>query len=197
MDDLCLRSDSQDKTQEASSTPNCEKLLWAKCSDDGHLEPLVGTGKGKSIRKPEDDAKLWGECVKLGLQPLLPDYESEDGSGDETKFDLILCIRFHPRALLSRLSQLVRVGGVVLLSHFVTLSDAQQERALLSHPDATMDYDSPPHEGRIQPGEVESLIDRWNQSVEPRFRWIIDSDVLEPIEDGRIIKSVALRKIPV
>ena len=197
-DDLFLSPGQLEEPHQARSAPLCEKLLWAKCSDDGFLEPLIGTGKGKAIRTARDDEHVWDEYVQAGLLSLLPtsDYSDEPLS-DQSAFDLILCIRFHPRALLPRLPQLVRVGGIILLSHFVTLSDAEREAAVRAHPGAIVEYDSPPHEGRIQPGEVDSLIQTWNQTVASGFEWIIDSEVLEPIEDGRIIKSVALRKTAV
>jgi len=208
MNDLCLDPASSNEEQVVPSSPHCEKLVWAKCSDDGFLEPLVGSGKGRSLLTVNssstsvEDTSLWQECSHLGLGPLLPPAAASLASGlngddEEAKFDLILCIRFHPRALLPRLAHLVRKGGVILLSHFATLSDAERERAIKWHPTATVDYDSPPHEGRIQPGEVENLIRLYNQAVEPGCRWTIADAVLEPIEDGRIIKSVALRKLPV
>ncbi|SPO23553.1 uncharacterized protein UTRI_02232 [Ustilago trichophora] len=185
--------------QAPSTTPLCETLLWSKCSDDGFLEPLTGTGKGKPIRAASDNEQLWGEYLQVGLAPLLPATDSrQEKVSEQAKFDLITCIRFHPRPLLPRLSHLVRIGGIVLLSHFVTLSDAEREVAIKAHPQATIDYDSPAPEGRIQPGEVERLVDTWNASTaEPGLTWIIDSQRLEPIEDGRIIKSVVLRKVAV
>ncbi|GAC92543.1 hypothetical protein PHSY_000097 [Pseudozyma hubeiensis SY62] len=187
---------SQEVSAHSPSFPRCEKLLWAKCSDDGYLEPLIGSGKGKSVRTDADDPLLWKQCQQLGLSPLLPGPVESAAStnDDETKFDLVLCVRFHPRALLPRLAQLVRAGGIVLLSHFVTLSDEQREAVGLVHPNSSAEYDSPPHEGRIQPGEIEGLVEAWNQSELPGRSWVIESDVLEPIEDGRIIRSVALRK---
>lgn len=181
-----------------SDTPRCEAMLWAKCSDAGHLEPLTGSGKGKPILSPSDDAELWQRYVALGLRPILPPAASSPKEKDSMQgqgFDLILSVRFHPRSLLPRLSPLVRTGGIVLLSHFVTLSPAERSEAAEAHPQATLDYDSPPHVGRIQPGEVQSLVETWNETVEEGCRWIIAEEILEPIEDGRIIKSVALRKI--
>lgn len=208
MNDLCLQPASSNEEQVVPSSPHCEKLVWAKCSDDGFLEPLVGSGKGKSLLTVNssstsvEDTSLWQECSHLGLGPLLPPAAASLASGlngddEEAKFDLILCIRFHPRALLPRLPHLVRKGGEILLSHFAALSDAERETAIKGHPTATVDYDSPPHEGRIQPGEVESLVNMYNQTVEPGCSWTIADAVLEPIEDGRVIKSVALRKLPV
>ncbi|KAJ9477889.1 hypothetical protein PHBOTO_001462 [Pseudozyma hubeiensis] len=187
---------SQDVSAHSPLFPRCEKLLWAKCSDDGCLEPLIGSGKGKSIRKDADDPHLWKQCQQLGLSPLLPGASESTviTNDNETKFDLVLCVRFHPRALLPRLAQLVRGAGIVLLSHFVTLSDDQREAVGKAHPDSSVEYDSPPHEGRIQPGEIESLIEAWNRSEPFDRSWVIESDVLEPIEDGRIIRSVALRR---
>lgn len=197
MDDLYLSARGASDSQTTISHPQCEKLLWAKCSDDGYLEPLVGSGKGKSIRTSDistDDAlsePLWRQCEDLGLGPVLP----APGSFTGPKFDLILCVRFHPRPLLPRLSRLVRIGGLILLSHFVTVSDEEREASVQAHPTATIDYDSPPHEGRIQPGEIEGLVETYNQSVEAGCKWILAESTLEPIEDGRIIKSVVLRKM--
>lgn len=198
MNDLWL---NHDDTSLPLVSPCCEKLMWAKCADDGILEPLVGTGKGKSIRTAENHVQLWEQYRQLGLSPLLSsarDQQVTNSSDDETaKFDLVLCIRFHPRALLPHVSRLVRAGGMVLLSHFATLSEAQLAAASQVDPTAITDYDSPPHQGRIQPGEIESLVQSWNQSERPGYTWIIDSDVLEPIEDGRIIKSVGLCRVSV
>ncbi|SPC67340.1 uncharacterized protein UHOD_02992 [Ustilago sp. UG-2017b] len=190
MEDLCLTSEER--------KPRCESMLWAKCSDAGYLDPLVGSGKGKSVLSPKDDAELWQRHVALGLEALLPvstaqSQESEDVR--ERGFDLILSIRFHPRSLLRRLSSLVRTSGIVLLSHFVTLSPTERFIAAEAHPEAILDYESPPHEGRIQPGEVEALVERWNKLVEAGCKWVVAEEVLEPIEDRRIIKSVALRKV--
>ncbi|SNX82821.1 uncharacterized protein MEPE_01527 [Melanopsichium pennsylvanicum] len=190
MDDLFLNQIHKDVPR----GPRCEKLLWAKCSDTGLLEPLVGTGKGKPIQ-PQDVAKLWSEFEEIGLRPLLSTNKAIETVDEEQKFDLILSIRFHPRALLPQVSRLVRVGGIVLLSHFVTLSEVERARAIEAHPEGIVNYDSPPHQGRIQPGEIEGLVEAFNLSIEQGFTWIIHSDVLELIEDGRIIRSVALRKV--
>ncbi len=175
----------------------------AKCSDDGFLELLVGTGKGKTIQPrgistvSSEDTQIWDEYVNLGLAPLLPTHGAPPPSYSdhgETRFDLVLSVRFHPRSLLPRLCQVVRPGGVILLSHFVTLSESERTEALQQSPWANCDYDSPPHEGRIQPGEVESLMQLWNSSDEPGFEWTILENRLEPIEDGRVIRSVAFQK---
>lgn len=194
MDDLHLDPSASQPQPSTQSSPACEKLLWAKCTDTGELEPLVGTGKGRSIRSAAEDADLWNEYVQVGLEPLLPSVKELDKDSPHAQFDLILCVRFHPRALLPRLDRLVRSGGVILLSHFVTLSDAERDAAARAHPHATLDYDSPPHEGRIQPGEAEALVDAWNRSPDSLHTWTVADSVLEPIEDGRIIKSVALCK---
>ncbi|CDS82469.1 uncharacterized protein SPSC_03288 [Sporisorium scitamineum] len=193
MDDLFLSTSSQRNTHGSQSVPRCDKLLWAKCSDDGFLEPLVGTGKGKAVQTAADEPELWRLYHQLGVAPLLP--SALTSNTEEAKFDLVLCVRFHPRALLPRLSQIVRAGGIVLLSHFVTLSEAQRIEASHANPEATIDYDSPPHPGRIQPGEIEDLVQIWNQAERAGHSWNIDADVLEPIEGGRIIRSVALRKV--
>ncbi|KAF6767185.1 hypothetical protein PSEUBRA_003090 [Kalmanozyma brasiliensis GHG001] len=199
MDDLYLTSSSLHEAKETLFAPRCENLLWATCTDDGHLQPLTGSGKGKAIQNAEDHPEIWDDFRQLGLAPLLPASsgaaKQDIEAGEDAQFDLVLCIRFHPRALLPRLSALVRTGGVVLLSHFVTLSESERSAARQEHPEATADYDSPPHEGRIQPGEVERLVQTWNQDVGTSSKWIIESDVLEPIEDGRIIRSAALRKV--
>ncbi len=194
MDDLHLDPSASQPQPATQSSPICEKLLWAKCTDLGELEPLVGTGKGRSIRSAAEDADLWNEYVQVGLGPLLPSGDGIDKDNPQAQFDLILCVRFHPRALLPRLDRLVRPGGVILLSHFVTLSDAERDVAMQAHPHATLDYDSPPHEGRIQPGEAEALVDAWNRLADSPYTWTVAESVLEPIEDGRIIKSLALCK---
>lgn len=200
MEDLFLNvAQTEDAPAASCAAPICEKLLWANCSSEGFLEPLTGTGKGKSVQSAATEPSLWNDHVKLGLQPLLlPTADASTAiqymSSEAPKFNLILCIRFYPRALLRRLSSLICAGGVVLISHFVVLSPTERATTSEAHPDATIDYDSPPHEGRIQPGEIDALVDNWNASVETGARWTVDSEVLEPIEDGRIVKSVALRK---
>ncbi|TKY87430.1 hypothetical protein EX895_004108 [Sporisorium graminicola] len=195
MDDLLLSSSSQSDMHGSQSIPRCDKLLWAKCSDDGFLEPLLGTGKGRSIQTAADIPELWQTCHQLGLAPLLPG--TPDIYREQSKFDLVLSVRFHPRALLPRLSRIVRAGGIILLSHFVTLSDAQRIAARRAYPEAIIDYVSPPQAGRIQPGEIECLLQTWTATEAGGHSWVIDADVLEPIEDGRIIRSVALRKLAV
>jgi SAM-dependent methyltransferase len=60
------------------------------------------------------------------------------------RFDLILLIRFFPRALFRRLHTIVSPGGFLLFSHFTDMDGRV--------------YESPPVEKRVKPGEIEDMI---------------------------------------
>lgn len=101
-------------------------------------------------------------------------------------YDLILLIRFWPRPLLDALPSRTALGTLVVLSHFVHAPPK------LGLPGAcAASYATPPPAARIQPGEVDALVSRWNVHQ----RWEFVDNRVEPIEDGRPVQSVVLRRV--
>ncbi|EPQ32224.1 uncharacterized protein PFL1_00421 [Pseudozyma flocculosa PF-1] len=204
MEDLNLRGDGVDLLR-----GRCDALVWAKCTDEGSLEPLVGTGKGKTFALPaadEEQAAAWAAFEGAGLSRLSSQHPpaAPDDPGDGF-YDLILSIRFYPSTLLGRLRSLVRPGGAILVSHFtvVTAEERSQLEAEVVSGSVVVDYDSPSVEGRLGPRDAEALAIRWNQEEEAargadgnrvRCRWRVQQNLLEPIEDGRIVRSVVLQR---
>lgn len=175
---------------EDAMQPACEALVWANCSDAGPIVPLAGTGKGKAIA---DDTSVAGEVESLRIiRGLGLTMDAADPLPEHLRYDLIICVRFYPLPTLSRLASLVKMNGYVLISHFVSLEEDDKEAVSQRQPSAIIDYDSPPHERRMRPGQIEELVQTWNASGTEH--WVIHEDTFEPIEDGRIVRSVALRK---
>ncbi|WFD29325.1 hypothetical protein MSPP1_000334 [Malassezia sp. CBS 17886] len=105
-------------------------------------------------------------------------------------FDVVLVIRFWPWALLQTLPAIVAPGGIVVLSHFVH-EPRRVENTVVADDARVFDpYLSPPAHARIQPGDVARLLDTWEGP------WSVLQDRIEPIEDGRPVQSVILRREP-
>ncbi|KAN0063029.1 hypothetical protein ACQY0O_004192 [Thecaphora frezii] len=187
----------------------CQALVWAKCTDQGHLEPLVGSGKGRPAALPaqnDQEAAAWATFDRVGLSPLSsqaahrasgpPSTPGEGGSMGT--FDLVLSIRFYPSTLLARLRPLVRPDGAILVSHFTVVSEDERSE-LVQRTDGpfVIDYDSPGLEGRLGVRDADELVQRWNREEHEAAtgcRWAVEQNFLEPIEDGRIVRSITLRR---
>jgi SAM-dependent methyltransferase len=85
--------------------------------------------------------------------------------------DLILIIRFFPRHLFGQIYEFLRPGGYLIFSHF---TDPQS---------GMKDYDSPPRDKRVQPGEVEDML--VNADIGWAHRWEIMQAAYSSSEDGR------------
>lgn len=103
-------------------------------------------------------------------------------------YDVVMLVRFWHAALLARVPALVAPGGMVVLSHFVHRPH-DAESAVVAP--VTAEYDSPPPEARVQPGEIARLVASWNASGGTYT--IVDARV-EPVEDGRPVHSVIIRR---
>lgn len=172
---------------------SCEQLVWAKCTDDGFLEPLVGTGKGKAVPFPpasEDEKHAVAMFDQANLS-CLSAASKETGTGSDT-YDLVLSIRFYPRKLMPRLGKIVKPGGRILISHFTVVTADERDRLSQDDGRLVIDYDSPAVEGRLEPGEAEDLVALWSAQGQD---WTVADHQLEPIEDGRVIRSVVLKRL--
>ncbi|PWY98600.1 hypothetical protein BCV70DRAFT_201921 [Testicularia cyperi] len=200
--DLYLDDDSQVCGE--GTRVGCEGLIWAKCDDDGYIDPLFGTGKGKPLDQhatlaPEETQTL-ARCHTLGLGPVMRAHHATatlpNPTLEDAGFDLILVVRFHPRSLLARISRLVRPGGCILLSHFTTMTEQERSALRTEQPAADIDYESPPIEGRVHPQDPQALVETWNSDLSAPHNccWRVAENILETIEDGRIVRSVTFIK---
>ena len=91
------------------------------------------------------------------------------------KVDLLLIIRFYPRQFFNRVHEYIRPGGYLIFSHF---TDPQP---------GCKDYESPPREKRVQPGEVEDILS--NVDVV----WDVFQATYSCSEDGRPMWDIVAR----
>lgn len=128
----------------------------------------------------------------------------------DTSFDLLLFVRFLPRQLLLALPALSRPGTLVVISHFYdlkqdprwppvdgTILPAEGELGPTSvRHRPRSEYDGPPPQARIAPGDMERLARVWDQipTCEGCQCWSIVEQTVEPIEDGRPVLSTILRR---
>lgn len=82
-------------------------------------------------------------------------------------FGLVLISRFFPLQLFKKVHTFVRPGGWLIFSHF---TDPQP---------GCRDYDSPPRDGRVQPGDVETILTNANGG------WRIVQAAYSSSQDGR------------
>jgi SAM-dependent methyltransferase len=148
----------------AAPTHGVDRLLWAQCSPDGALHALAAP--------PGCSSRVARLGTPTPLRPLLGH-----------TFDLVLLVRFLPRAMLSSLDELVAPGGVLAISHFAAIDAADQ--APLPH-----EYDSPPLAGRFTRAEVAQLLRLWNSRGTQR--WHVLGHTIDRAEDGRPLRSVLL-----
>lgn len=158
-------------------------------------------------------------------QQHLDPHHSSDGNpvltttdSKPVTFDLLLFVRFLPRQLLLTLPALSHPGSVVVISHFYDLGNdprwplvqdgEEQELSVTDtlqpvtvHHRPRTEYEGPPPQARIAPGDMEHLLTVWNEvplddrKTETKQKWILVELVVEPIEDGRPVLSTILRRI--
>lgn len=101
-------------------------------------------------------------------------------------YDVIIMVRFWHVAFLKRLPQILAPEGILVLSHFCH----EPHRAGRVVSPVRAEYDSPPVDARMQPGDLERLLEHWNG--QGAF-CVVDSRI-EPIEDGRPVHSVVIQR---
>ncbi|WFD18009.1 NAD(+) synthase (glutamine-hydrolyzing) [Malassezia caprae] len=143
----------------------CEALLAYDMLDDGRIRPVRDAGA------PEPAA-----CTLDAWAAHLP----------HARYDAVWVVRFWPRALLRALPQLVRPGGLLVLSHFAhaPADDVPRRGAPLAA------YASPPVEHRVHAHEIPSLLAHWRTHYGPCE---VLEQCIEPVEDGRPVQSVLVR----
>lgn len=94
----------------------------------------------------------------------------------EQPFQLILVIRFFPREFFKHIHKLVDTGGYLIFSHFTDPPEGQR------------DYQSPPREKRVRPGEVAGIL------REGYTGWEVMQGAYSISEDGRAMWDVVARK---
>lgn len=102
-------------------------------------------------------------------------------------YQLILFVRFWHMPLLQNLPTRTAPGTMVVLSHFVH----EPHKITVPQYGTFVPYDSPPPSARIQPNDIDTLLNVWNQSQ----RWIQVDNRIEPVEDGRPVQSVLLQRV--
>jgi SAM-dependent methyltransferase len=98
--------------------------------------------------------------------------EMEDRLGGS--FDLLIIVRFFPKALFQNVAKFLRHGGYLLFSHFTTPLEGKN-------------YDTPPQEKRVRPGEVERML------LDGSPNWHILQAQYSESEDGRRLWDVVAR----
>ncbi|KAG0171724.1 hypothetical protein DFQ28_002431 [Apophysomyces sp. BC1034] len=133
---------------------------------------IMANGAWKDITRGQEEP--------VGLDPLeqkrqmfSPGVSTAEFFGAE-QFDLVLTIRFLVRSLLPQLPQLLRVGGYLVISHFVE--------------DGVHTYDQPRKEHRLALGELRELYESMGNME-------VLVDIIEEIEDGRPVNSVVIRRM--
>ncbi|KAI7879760.1 S-adenosyl-L-methionine-dependent methyltransferase [Lichtheimia hyalospora FSU 10163] len=89
------------------------------------------------------------------------------------QFDMVVTIRFLVRSILAQLPDLLKPGGMLVISHFVD--------------DGVHEYDQPRKSHRLQLGELAELYGQRNDLE-------ILVDIIEEIEDGRPVNSIIVTK---
>lgn len=121
-----------------------------------------------------DDAKQVTLTKEQQYSPGIPaDVFFRDKMGCN-QFDMVVTIRFLVRSLLPHLPDLLKPGGVLVISHFVD--------------DGVHEYDQPRKSHRLQLGELAELYGQ-RKDLE------ILVDVIEEIEDGRPVNSIIVSRI--
>ena len=103
-------------------------------------------------------------------------------------YDVVLLIRFWHMSLLEQLPEIVAPGGIVVISHFVH-EPARIVDAVHRAPTSTT-FESPPVDARIHVGDVAHLLCIWRT----HGAWDVLENVIEPVEDGRPVQSVVVRR---
>lgn len=135
------------------------KTMQAKVMADGGWKSFDETkgGEGISLSKEQQ------------YSPGMPvDQFFRDKMGCN-QYDMVVTIRFLVRSLLPQLPDLLKPGGMLVISHFVD--------------DGVHEYDQPRKSHRLQLGELAELYGQ-RQDLE------ILVDVIEEIEDGRPVNSI-------
>lgn len=102
--------------------PHTSKLQSAMHAAVVHADVTHATGLAAVIDK-DDEAALRSDACNAAADSKAPVAATTVGVYDDTcwqsRFDLILCVRFLERALLPRLRNMLNIGGFIMYSAFV------------------------------------------------------------------------------
>lgn len=101
-------------------------------------------------------------------------------------YDVVIMVRFWHVAFLERLPQILAPGGILVLSHFC--HEPHKAGRVVSPVRA--EYDSPPVDARMQPGDLERLLEHWNG----QGAFCVVDSCIEPVEDGRPVHSIVIQR---
>jgi len=143
----------------------CEALLAYDILDDGGIRPVREAGAADPAAYALD---AWAAHLP------------------HARYDVVWVVRFWPRALLRALPQLVRAGGLLVLSHFAhaPADDVPRRGAPLT------EYTSPPVDHRVHAWEIPALLAHWRAHY---GACEVLEQCIEPIEDGRPVQSILVR----
>ncbi|KAF7730302.1 hypothetical protein EC973_002546 [Apophysomyces ossiformis] len=147
------------------------KVVQAKIMANGAWKDIKHVPSGEEEKEGKAGTGL--DRLEQKRQRFSPGVSTTEFFGAE-QFDLVLTIRFLVRSLLPQLPQLLRVGGYLVISHFVE--------------DGVHTYDQPRKDHRLALGELRKLY----ESME-NMQVLVD--VIEEIEDGRPVNSVVIKRI--
>lgn len=153
-------------------------LLCGSATPEGDLIALPVPVQGTKEAPAPSDVQGAHRHIKAPPSPLKLPHEA---------YDLVILVRFLPRALLLRtVPRWVKPGGLVVLSHFVQVpvshaNSTEGRHGMDMQASGEQDfevYDSPPPAGRIQPGEIDALLASWNAHSATEIN-INDKDVIK------------------
>jgi SAM-dependent methyltransferase len=140
-----------------------EAFVQAQSNADGTLQALPFTTSASATSSLQDFARS-----------QLP----------HSQFDVLLMVRFFHLALLKRLPELTRVGSLIAVAHFTTVS-ADDE--VLDRSTIMFDYQAPMQDKRFEKEHVEYLLHVWTYRG---TSWRIVRHHVMPCEDGRPLRNI-------
>lgn len=162
-----------------------ESVVWAQVSSEGSLQALKHTSEGSTANHgiPISSFKE-NENVAQHLSVFARDHLPH------RTFDILLFVRFFPVSLLHHLPALSHIGGWIAISHFTTITDAdEQETGRIMNPEQVdRTYSGPPIGKRFELDHIADLLDVWEKKLESE--WTVIYHHIIPCEDGRPLRNV-------
>lgn len=187
---LLVKDMQLDIKESQSNRSAIESIVWAQVSSEGSLQALKHNTEGSTanhgtpILAYKKDENVHQHLASFAKEHL-----------PHNTFDILLLVRFFPTVLLHHLPALSHVGSWIAISHFTSITDADEGEVgrIINSEQVHRIYPGPPIEKRFELEHITDLLESWKKGSDTR--WSVIYHHILPCEDGRPLRNVIFRRI--
>ncbi|PWN36216.1 uncharacterized protein FA14DRAFT_161032 [Meira miltonrushii] len=183
--DMKLGTEESKDEYPSSTRSAIESIVWAQVSSEGSLQALKHTIEGSTANHgiPVSSCNE-DESVAQRLSAFASEHLPH------RTFDILFLVRFFPIALLHHLPTLSHIGGWIAISHFTTVTEADEHASgrIINSEQVNRAYSGPPIGKRFELEHITELLENWKKVS--NTEWSVTFHHIIPCEDGRPLRNV-------